>query len=60
MVAFLQKVEPGMKAAEEEKDDFKANLLHWMYSRFMLLAGSRPDNTVTVSKFLAHVKKVRF
>ncbi len=54
----LQKLLPGLKAAEEQKDDLKACPLQWMYCHMMLLTGSRPDQVITVSDFLKHVKKV--
>ena len=47
-----------MTAAEEHREELKACPLQWMYCHMMLLSGSQPDHTITVSDFLAHVKKV--
>ncbi len=43
----------------EQKHDLNTCFLLWMYCNLMLRIGSRTERIITVSEFLAQVKKVR-
>ncbi|EIE27110.1 hypothetical protein COCSUDRAFT_38864 [Coccomyxa subellipsoidea C-169] len=55
----LQEILPALEAAVEQKHDLNTCFLLWMYCNLMLRIGSRAERIITVSEFLAQVKKTR-
>ena len=59
---MLQELLPGLNASNAHKNELQSCSLQWMFCYMMLLtgtsSGSRSQNIILVSTFLAHVKKV--